>query len=119
MKTKKEILVDGRDKEDFLKNNIPNSVNLPYLDLFNNATARLKDLKEIRACIFLIFLITSFIFSLNIFFSLVFYSKGIGLTKPIIVSCLKGLRASALGYVSNLLGAQKVALYPVIFIRIF
>lgn len=50
------------------------------------------------------------------FFVEVFKSLGIKESQPIIVSCFKGLKAGVLGFVANLIGYEKVALYPVNFI---
>lgn len=48
IKSGKEVLVDARDHADFLKGHIPKSVNLPFKDLFQNGTQKLKDLKHLK-----------------------------------------------------------------------
>lgn len=63
IKSKKEILIDGRDPSEFAKNHIPNAVNLPYSELFVNATNgtfRLKDMKKIRNSLNVFFFKSSF-----------------------------------------------------------
>lgn len=92
-KSKKEVLVDGREKEDFIKGKIPNSVNVPFSELFVNGTVKLKDIKQLRN---------------------VFESRGVKPSKSIIFSCLRGLKAAAMGFVADLLGFKKIALYPVV-----
>ena len=48
LKTKEELVVDARSARDFKKGNIPNSVNVPYSELFNPRTKTIKNPKELR-----------------------------------------------------------------------
>lgn len=58
LETKKEKIIDARSKEDFNKinpvlgvpNNIPNSVNIPYSELFDPNTGTIKNLDQLMNC---------------------------------------------------------------------
>lgn len=56
IENKKEQLVDVRDSEEFnkdiegIKNNIPNSKNLPYNTFFDSENGGLKNLEELKQC---------------------------------------------------------------------
>ncbi|CAF0930483.1 unnamed protein product, partial [Brachionus calyciflorus] len=72
--SKKEQVVDARPREDFnkinpvigLPNNIPNSVNLPYSELFDSSTGLIKNDQQLKE---------------------LFDQEGVDLTKPLIASC--------------------------------
>lgn len=40
-------MIDARTARDFKKGNIPNSVNVPYSELFNSRTKTIKNPKEL------------------------------------------------------------------------
>lgn len=56
--SKKELLIDARPREDFdkinpvigLPNNIPNSKNVPYSELFDSSTGNIKTNDQLKLC---------------------------------------------------------------------
>ena len=96
-----EVLVDARSYNRFkaiekepranLKSgHIPNSLNLPYLDLLSPDKNTLKNENEIKK---------------------LFLKSGINLDKPIITTCGSGITASILAFALHLLGKKDFSVY--------
>ncbi|CAF0933793.1 unnamed protein product [Brachionus calyciflorus] len=100
LKNQNEILIDSRENDEFnakdtqtkILEQIPNSINLPYSELFDKGKSALKDKSELIE---------------------LFKKKKIDLNKPIIASCMYGVRSCSTLFAAYLLGANSVALYPV------
>jgi 3-mercaptopyruvate sulfurtransferase SseA len=48
--TKKEILIDARPSAEFNKANIPNSINVPYDELFDPETETIRNKENLIKC---------------------------------------------------------------------
>ncbi|CAF0938583.1 unnamed protein product [Didymodactylos carnosus] len=89
----REQLVDARPKNLFYGANgghIPNSLNVPYTQMFDATTGCLKPKEQLAEI----------------------YSKaGVNLSKPAVYTCQTGTTASTLAFVSHLLGQDPVSVY--------
>ena len=129
IKTQTEQVIDARGAAEFnkpdpvdakLANNIANSKNVPFGDLFDNEHGTMKDKQLLLESITLSFafvwlymngsesaLILNFLFK-------VFKKQNVDMNKPIVASCMTGMSASSLALAANVMGLQKVAVYAVI-----
>ena len=87
---------------------MPNSLNIPYTEVFDPATQSLKstdELKKGNISINQLFY--------NYFLLLVFITAGVDLSKSGIYSCVTGTTASTLAFAAHVLGQKSVSVYNV------
>ena len=82
--------IEKEPRENLKSGHIPNSFNLPYLDLLSKDKKTLKNKKEIKK---------------------LFLKSGINLDKPIITTCGSGITASILVFALHLLGKKDFSVY--------
>lgn len=86
----KGIILDARGARDFENDNIQNSINVPYNDLFNPMTGLMKSKEELLE---------------------VFKEHNVDLSKPLITSCMTGMTANALAFALDIVGIKDVPVY--------
>ncbi|CAF0739905.1 unnamed protein product [Brachionus calyciflorus] len=90
IKAKNETIIDAREIDEYNRGHIPGALNIPYSNLFDSQTRLLKTKQQLLKII---------------------RSKNVDLEKPIVTYCQKNPRGSALMFVLDFLGAEKVSLY--------
>ncbi|CAF1168866.1 unnamed protein product [Adineta steineri] len=105
---KEQQIVDARPPNLFYGSNaghLPNSVNVPYTDVFDQTNQCLKSKDELKQSTQQKKQI------LHSFFLLVFNSAGVDLSKPAIYSCQTGTTASTLAFAAHILGQESLSVY--------
>lgn len=110
--TKKEIVIDARPPKEYSQGNIPNSINVPYDELFDPKTKTIKNKKNLIKCNQI--KIKKKYFCDTYKFLLVFQNKGVDTNRPLIASCKTSVAASSLALAGYLIGIKTLPVYSVI-----
>jgi 3-mercaptopyruvate sulfurtransferase SseA len=94
---------------------MPNSLNVPYTEVFDQTTQSLKSQDELKKGNISI----TKLFYNYFLLLLVFTAAGVDLSKPGIYSCVTGTTASTLAFAAHVLGQKSVSVYNVRSVFIF
>lgn len=87
---KEELILDARPGQMFEDGHVPNSMNVPYNELFDRKTGLLKTKEDLIA---------------------LFKKQQVDLTKPLVTSCMTGMTATALTFALEQVGVKDVPVY--------